>query len=137
LVNTLFILGDKWSLVVVRDIFNGKKSFGEFLDSPEKISTSVLTSTLQFMESVGILEYFFCQLDKKAIYYNLTDKGIDLNPIIFEMIYWTKRNFDNTFHPLSVKWFKEYDHHSPIYVTIVNQNEYKKIRTELLDLHTH
>jgi hypothetical protein len=38
---------------------------------------------------------------------------------------------------LSVKWFKEYDHHSPIYVTIVNQNEYKKIRTELLDLHTH
>lgn len=137
MVNTLDILGDKWSLVVVRDIFNGKKSFGEFLNSPEKISTSVLTSRLQFLESVGILEYVFCRLDKKVKYYYLTDKGIDLYPIIYEMIYWTKRNLDNTFHPLSVKWFKEYDHHSPKYVTIVNQNEYKKIRTELLDLHTH
>ncbi|MBT4825718.1 MAG: helix-turn-helix transcriptional regulator [Flavobacteriaceae bacterium] len=49
MVNVLDILGDKWSMVVVREIFNGKKSFGDFLTFPEMISTSVLTTRPQLL----------------------------------------------------------------------------------------
>jgi DNA-binding HxlR family transcriptional regulator len=81
LVNVLDILGDKWSLVVVRDIFNGKKSFGDFLTSPEKISTSVLTTRLQLLERTGIAQHILPKSDKKVKLYFLTDRGIDLFPI--------------------------------------------------------
>ena len=66
LASALDILGDKWTLVVVRDMFNGKKTFGEFLESPEKISTSVLTDRLQLIEGVGIAKHVLSIIDKKV-----------------------------------------------------------------------
>lgn len=133
MVNVLDIIGDKWSLVVVRDIFNGKKSFGEFLESPEKISTSVLTSRLQLLEAAGITKHVVSKNDKKVKWYYLTDKGIDLYPILYEMVYWSKRNLDQDFHPLAVDWFKKHDKLSPEMVVKTNQAQYIDSRTELLD----
>ena len=134
LVNTLDILGDKWSLVVVRDIFNGKKSFGEFLESPEKISTSVLTNRLQLLERAGITQHILSTKDKKVKWYYLTDRGIDLFPILYEMIYWSKRNLDQEFHPLSKEWFKKYESWTPEQTIIENKKIYKQKREELLEL---
>ena len=134
LVNTLDILGDKWSLVVVRDIFNGKKSFGEFLESPEKISTSVLTNRLQLLERAGITQHILSTKDKKVKWYYLTDRGIDLFPILYEMIYWSKRNLDQEFHPLSKEWFKKYESWTPEQTIIENKKIYKENREELLEL---
>ena len=134
LVNTLDILGDKWSLVVVRDIFNGKKSFGEFLESPEKISTSVLTNRLQLLERAGITQHILSTKDKKVKWYYLTDRGIDLFPILYEMIYWSKRNVDQEFHPLSKEWFKKYESWTPEQTIIENKKIYKQKREELLEL---
>lgn len=134
LVNILDILGDRWSFVVIRDIFNGKKSFREFLSSPEKISTSVLTSRLQLMERAGIVQHVLSKKDKKVKHYYLTDKGIDLFPVLYEMVYWSKRNFDLSFPDLSIKWFKKYDNFPSDTVVKENKEIYREIRTELLEL---
>jgi len=133
LVNILDILGDKWSLVVVRDIFNGKKAFGEFLESPEKISTSVLTSRLQLLERSGIAQHILSKSDKKVKFYFLTDRGIDLFPILYEMVYWSKRNLDREFHPIAKEWFKRHENHSQEEIILEKQNDYKIKREELLE----
>ena len=133
LVNILDILGDKWSLVVVRDIFNGKKAFGEFLESPEKISTSVLTSRLQLLERSGIAQHILSKSDKKVKFYFLTDRGIDLFPILYEMVYWSKRNLDREFHPFSKEWFKRHENHTAEEIILEKQNDYKIKREELLE----
>ena len=134
LVNILDILGDRWSFVVIRDIFNGKKSFREFLSSQEKISTSVLTSRLQLMERAGIVQHVLSKKDKKVKHYYLTDKGIDLFPVLYEMVYWSKRNFDLAFPDLSIKWFNKYDNFPSDTVVEENKEIYREIRTELLEL---
>ena len=121
-------------MIVVRDIFNGKKSFGEFLESPEKISTSVLTNRLQLLERAGITQHILSTKDKKVKWYYLTDRGIDLFPILYEMIYWGKRNLDQEFHPLSKEWFKKYESWTPEQTIIENKKIYKEKREELLEL---
>ena len=87
-------MGDKWSIIIVRDMFNGKKTFGDFLGSPERISTSVLTSRLDLLKSHQIIDFVLDLKDKKIKVYFLTDKGIDLFPVMYEMFYWSMRNFN-------------------------------------------
>jgi len=117
----------------VRDIFNGKKAFGEFLESPEKISTSVLTSRLQLLERSGIAQHILSKSDKKVKFYFLTDRGIDLFPILYEMVYWSKRNLDREFHPIAKEWFKRHENHSQEEIILEKQNDYKIKREELLE----
>ena len=88
------VLGDKWSIIIVRDMFNGKKTFGDFLGSPERISTSVLTSRLELLKSYQIIDSVPDLKDQKVKRYYLTDKGIDLFPVMYEMFYWSMRNFN-------------------------------------------
>ena len=52
---TLDIIGDRWTLVILRDLVNGKKRFSEFLDSPERITTNVLTDRLAMMTANGLV----------------------------------------------------------------------------------
>ena len=134
LVNFLDILGDKWSLIIVRDIFHGKKSYGEFLASPENISTSVLASRLQLLERAGLIKHRLSLSDKKVKFYYLTDRGIDLYPILYEMSYWSKRNLDKEFFPIAEQWFKRYKSINSIEAIKDNQKKYKKVRAELLEL---
>ena len=134
LVNILDILGDKWSLIIVRDIFHGKKSYGEFLASPENISTSVLASRLQLLERADLIKHRLSLSDKKVKFYYLTDRGIDLYPILYEMSYWSKRNLDKEFFPIEEQWFKRYKSINSIEAIKDNQKKYKKVRAELLEL---
>ena len=134
LVNILDILGDKWSLIIVRDIFQGKKSYGEFLASPENISTSVLASRLQLLERADLIKHRLSLSDKKVKFYYLTDRGIDLYPILYEMSYWSKRNLDKEFFPIAEQWFKRYKSINSIEAIKDNQKKYKKVRAELLEL---
>lgn len=134
LVNFLDILGDKWSLIIVRDIFHGKKSYGEFLASPENISTSVLASRLRLLERADLIKHRLSLSDKKVKFYYLTDRGIDLYPILYEMSYWSKRNLDKEFFPIAEQWFKLYKSINSIEAIKDNQKKYKKVRAELLEL---
>lgn len=84
----LDFLGDKWSFLILRDmIFDGKTSFGEFLESPEGIATNILTARLKMLEAEGFI--FRYPLDGKVrTGYCLTRKAIELIPIIVEMLLW-------------------------------------------------
>ena len=75
----LEIFGDKWSLLIVRDIvFAGKKTYGEFLKSEEGFATNVLASRLAFLEEQGILSKTPSSADRRKDFYALTEKGLDL-----------------------------------------------------------
>lgn len=86
---SLDILGDKWTLLILRDMmFANKSSYGEFLQSDEKIATNILADRLNLLESQGILDKNVAS-DKKSKYiYSLTEKGISLLPVIMELTIW-------------------------------------------------
>lgn len=86
----LDIFGDKWSLIILRDIiFKGKKSYGEFLTSSEKISTNILASRLLKIESEGLVSKSQDTQNLSKYIYQLTPKGKDLIPLMLDMIEWS------------------------------------------------
>ena len=86
----LDIFGDKWSLIILRDIlFKGKRHYGEFLTSPEKISTNILASRLAKLEAEGMIVKTRDTQNLSRFVYSLTDKGKDLLPLLLEMIEWS------------------------------------------------
>lgn len=86
----LDVFGDRWSLLIIRDmVFRGKHHFGEFTLSSEKISTNILASRLAKLETEGILTKTTDTENLSKFYYALTPKGIDLLPVILEMIIWS------------------------------------------------
>jgi DNA-binding HxlR family transcriptional regulator len=82
--------GDPWSLLIIRDIvYFGKKTYGEFLASEEGIATNILASRLAHMEQQGILVKKPHRTDERKEMYVLTEKGLDLIPILVEMANWS------------------------------------------------
>ncbi len=86
----LDIFGDKWSLLIIRDILiRGKKTYGEFLESDEKIATNILMNRLERLEKQKIIRCAKDVNDKRVYSYALNQKGIDLLPILLEMVLWS------------------------------------------------
>lgn len=86
---SLDIFGDKWSLLIIRDIMlRGKLSYSEFLKSEEKIATNILANRLNVLEAEHILSKQVSPTNKSKFIYSLTKKGIDLLPIIIEIMDW-------------------------------------------------
>jgi len=84
------IFGDRWSLLIIRDIvFVGKKTYGEFLKSEEGIATNVLASRLAFLEEQGILSRAPSPDDGRRDFYTLTEKGLDLIPVVLNIVLWS------------------------------------------------
>jgi DNA-binding HxlR family transcriptional regulator len=97
--STLDIVGDKWTLLIVRDLmFDGKKTYGEFLRSREKIATNILADRLHILETYGIVEKNAFPGNKTKNLYKLTPKGIDLLPVLCEIILWGDKHFDTPEH---------------------------------------
>ena len=89
----LEIFGDKWSLLIVRDIvFAGKKTYGEFLKSEEGVATNILASRLAFLEEQGILSKAPSPADGRKDFYTLTEKGLDLIPILLDIVVWSAKH---------------------------------------------
>lgn len=86
---SLEIWGDKWSLLIIRDLMLKKEStYGEFLKADEKIATNILASKLQHLLENGIIDKKDHPENKLKILYYLTEKGIDLVPVIVEINLW-------------------------------------------------
>lgn len=87
--SSLEIWGDKWSLLIIRDLMLNKEcTYGEFLKADEKIATNILASRLQHLLENGVIDKKDHPENKLKILYYLTDKGIDLIPIIIEINLW-------------------------------------------------
>lgn len=88
----LDLLGDKWSLLIIRDmVFFGKKTYGEFLSSNEKISTNILADRLALLEKEKIITKEEHPDNKTKYIYALTQKGIDLLPVLLEIVIWSSK----------------------------------------------
>ena len=89
---TLDVLGDRWSLLVVRDLMRGKHRFAEFVESKEGIPTNTLADRLKRLERAGIIEAVRYSEHPPRVDYQLTAKGEDLRPIIKAMVDWGIRH---------------------------------------------
>lgn len=92
--SSLDMWGDKWSLLIVRDLMRSKQcTYGDFLKSAEKISTNILATRLQTLEENGIISKSDHPDSKAKILYKLTPKGIDLLPLMIEISLWAEKYF--------------------------------------------
>jgi DNA-binding HxlR family transcriptional regulator len=83
------MLGDRWSLLIIRDMMlRGSRTFKEFLGAYEKIATNILADRLRRLESYGIIAAQPDPTDGRKLVYLLTQKGIDLAPVLTEMVLW-------------------------------------------------
>ena len=90
---TLEAIGDKWSLLVIRDmIFGGKRHFRELLASEEGISSNILADRLRAFTNEGILTRADDPAHKQKVIYSLTEKGIELLPVLAAMSAWGVRH---------------------------------------------
>ena len=91
---SLDVWGDKWSLLIIRDLMNAKQcTYGDFLKSPEGIATNILASRLETLEENKIIEKLEHPDSKAKVLYRLTRKGIDLLPIMVEINLWAEKYF--------------------------------------------
>lgn len=87
--------GDRWSLLIIRDIiFWGKKTYSDFLRSDEQIATNILAARLASLEEAGIVFRTAHPTDKRKDVYGLTTRGLDLIPLMVEIISWSGKQGD-------------------------------------------
>lgn len=86
-------LGDSWSLLIVRDLmFKGRKTYKEFLEAGEGIASNILADRLQRLEALGIISRRQDPADARRYVYRLTETGIDLAPVLVEVVLWSARH---------------------------------------------
>jgi len=94
--NSLDIVGDKWSLLVVRDLLHGKRTYGELAHSPEGIPTNILAERLKRLESAGIIASAPYQERPVRYAYTLTPKGTALGEVLLAFVRWGKQHIPGT-----------------------------------------
>ncbi|VAW69245.1 Transcriptional regulator, HxlR family [hydrothermal vent metagenome] len=93
----LDIFGDRWSLIIIRDIlFRGVRTYGDLLKSDEGIATNILASRLKEFEASGIISKSRDPNNRRQFIYRITPKGAELAPILVEMVQWSAKYDDNT-----------------------------------------
>ena len=89
---SLEVFGDRWSLLIVRDLMvRGFRTFGEFQSSGEGIATNILADRLKKLEAAGIIGREAEEDDRRRVNYRLTEKGIDLAPVLLEIFVWSAK----------------------------------------------
>jgi DNA-binding HxlR family transcriptional regulator len=94
--STLDIIGDKWSLLVIRDLFDGKSTYGELGASAERIPTNILADRLRRLEDAGIIEKSAYQERPVRFAYALTPKGRDMGEILVAIVRWGSKHIAGT-----------------------------------------
>jgi DNA-binding HxlR family transcriptional regulator len=89
----LELFGDRWTLLLIRDlVFLGKRQFGDLLESPEKIASNILAARLKKLEASGLISRHHDPDNRRKVIYELTDKGIELVPVLIEIVLWGARH---------------------------------------------
>jgi len=87
------MFGDRWSLLIIRDLMvRGFRTFKEFQESGEGIATNILSDRLQKLQASGIITAEEEKTDGRRVNYRLTEKGIDLAPVLLELLIWGARH---------------------------------------------
>jgi DNA-binding HxlR family transcriptional regulator len=89
----LDIIGDRWSLLVIRDIMiRGNKTYSDFLEAEEGIASNILNDRLKKLTNLGILDKSRDPNNRRSFVYELTEKGHDLAPLVIEMVIWSSKH---------------------------------------------
>jgi DNA-binding HxlR family transcriptional regulator len=92
---SLEVFGDRWSLLIVRDLMvRGFRTFHDFVNSGEGIATNILTDRLRNLAATGIIESEADPEDRRRVNYRLTEKGIDLAPVMLDLLIWGAQHED-------------------------------------------
>jgi DNA-binding HxlR family transcriptional regulator len=92
--SSLDVWGDRWTLLIIRDLMDAKTcTYGDFLKSPEGIATNILAARLRALEENGVVLKLEHPDSKAKVLYKLTQKGIDLLPILVEINLWAEKYF--------------------------------------------
>lgn len=94
--NTLDLVGDKWTLLIVRDMRHGRRTYGELAASPEGIPTNILADRLKRLEDAGIITRTAYQERPPRYAYTLTTKGEDLGELLGALVRWGKKHIAGT-----------------------------------------
>jgi DNA-binding HxlR family transcriptional regulator len=94
--NSLDIVGDKWTLLVVRDLLHGKRTYGELVNSPERIPTNILAERLKRLEAAGIIVGTPYQERPMRYAYTLTPKGKALGDVLLAFVRWGRQHIPGT-----------------------------------------
>ena len=94
--STLDLVGDKWSLLIVRDLLHGKATYGELANSPERIPTNILADRLKRMADAGLIVSSAYQERPVRYVYNLSAKGEALGEVLLALVHWGKSHIRGT-----------------------------------------
>jgi len=101
------MLGDRWSLLIIRDMMlRGFRTYKEFMECYEGIATNILADRLRKLVADGILTTEADRSDGRKLIYRLTAKGIDLAPVLTEMVLWAAAH-ENTGNQALVRQMRE------------------------------
>ncbi len=104
----LELLGDAWSLLIVRDLmFKDRRTYNDFLAGGEGIASNILADRLRRLESAGIIEKRRDPADGRRFLYRLSAKGIDLAPVLLELVVWSARHESTDAPPAVVRHMRE------------------------------
>ncbi len=96
--SALDIVGDKWTLVIIKQmLFENKSTFKDFTESQESIATNILSARLKWLEKFRIIDKVKLPDNKKTNIYTLTEKGLSFTPVLIELMLWSKENIQE-FH---------------------------------------
>ena len=119
---SLEILGDNWSLILIRDLFLERTTFTDFSNSLENISSNILSDRINKLQNFNLINYRLHPNNRKVKQYYLTEAGIQLYPLIYDLLTWSKKHLDMKFHPRSTDW----------YINNKNKNRGDSIRNSIL-----
>lgn len=129
---SLDYLGDKWILIIIRDLFRKRHTFKQFFnESSEGIATSVLADRLKKLCKIGVIDFEYLDNNNKSKNYYLTDRGIELYDIIFALQLWTIKNVDFTYSENTAAWKSKIENQNHSSVKINMKEEYKLFRKEM------
>ena len=129
---SLDYLGDKWILIIIRDLFRKKYTYSQFFDnSDEKIASSVLADRLKKLKSIGAIDYKYLNHNYKVKNYYLTDRGIQLYDVIFALQLWTVNNVDFIYSKNTAKWKADINQQSHSTFISNFKEEYSLFRKQL------
>ena len=129
----LDIAGDRWSLLIVRELFVGRKTYSEMLHMPESIATNILVDRLKKLQDHQIIGMIKMPNNSKTKHYYLTEKGVDLYSVMCEMSVWTRKHLEGIeVHPLGLAQWKSFDEIGIEGTKKVVTARYRQSRSKLL-----
>ena len=90
--SALDLVGDKWTLIVLRSIFSGRHRYSELAEIPERIATNILADRLAWLEEIGLVSRLLYQTGPARYEYHLTQMGADLLPVLQALADWSRKH---------------------------------------------